>query len=178
MDAAFGGDVDIAAGSDSYGRFARMASLMDGYEPERHGPVVEYALTILDEVRARDTLRTVVYDSRRLRVSWRTPGNRAVRWLELPALALDAGSVVSMLDVESGGPGDASALLEPMTPEANRLIVEGTKGAWANRLIVEGTQGDRPGRPETAAGLGSRGRNLETALGAIAGHPTRTGGQR
>ena len=162
MDAAFGGGVDIAAGGDSYGRFARMAALVRDYEPSEDGDIGGYAFKVLDEVRAYDTLRSVVYDSGLLRVSWRTPGNPDTRWLDFEALALDEGSVVVMLDVEAGGPGDASALLEPCSIETNRLIVDGTVG---ERLRSSGA----------ASALDSLGMTIDKTIDHIAGHPTRTG---
>ena len=162
MDAAFGGGVDIAAGGDSYGRFARMAALMRDYDPARSGAIGGYAFEILDEVRAYDTLRSVVYDSGRMRVSWRTPGNPDTRWLDFESLALEEGSVVAVLDVEEGGPGDASSLLEPWTVEANRIIVEGTVGA---RLRAS----------DADSASDSFGLTIDRTIGSISGHPTRAG---
>ena len=160
MDAAFGGGVDIAAGGDSYGRFARMAAFMRDYDPARSGAIGGYAFTILDEVRAYDTLRSVVYDSGRKRVSWRTPGNPDTRWLDFESLALEEGSAAAMLGVEEGGPGDASSLLEPWTVEANRLIVDGTVGA---RLRAS----------RAAASLSSLEPAIDATVDHIAGHPAR-----
>lgn len=46
MDKSFGGDIDIASGKDSYGRFVKVAGLLRNYDPTVHGTAVAYALHI------------------------------------------------------------------------------------------------------------------------------------
>lgn len=163
MDRAFGGTLDIGAGHDSYGRFVRMAALMRDYDPTGEVSPVEYAFRILEEVSVHDTIRSVVYEADRPRVSWRTLENREVRTLDFADLDLSEGASVLMLDVEAGGPGDVSALLEDYSIAANRAIVSGVRDA-----------GERG--PEAIAELESRGLTFHEALEMIAAHPTSTGG--
>ena len=157
LDAAFGGDIDMGAGTDSYGRFVRVAALMRDYDADSDGAPPEYAFRILDEVSCYDTIRSVVYDVGGMRVWWRTPGNQAVRWLDFSDL--DPGYPVMMLDVEEGGPGDVSGMLVDYSVDANRAIVSGVK--------------DGEGRsPETDAMLRARGLTFDAAVEVIAAHPT------
>lgn len=128
MDAAFGGDIDIAAGSDSYGRFVRMAALLRDYASDVDGTAVAYAFHILDEVSCDETLRSVVYDAGRRSVYWKTPGNPEVRRLDFASLDLSPAARAAVIDVEEGGPGDVAHLLTGYTLEGNRSIVSATKG--------------------------------------------------
>ena len=163
MDKAFGGGLAIGAGDDSYGRFVRMALRMRDYDPELHGTPAEYAFRILDEMSCYETIRSVVYDAGERRVSWKTPGDPEVRWLDFAALDLRFEAPVMMLDVEAGGRGDAAALLMEYSTGANRAIVTGVKDA-----------GQRS--PDTVDELESRGLTYDEALELIATHPTSTGG--
>lgn len=158
MDLAFGGGIDIGAGSDSYGRFVRMAALMRGYDPARDGDAADYALLILDEVSVPDTRRSVVYDAGRRRVLWRTPENPRVRRLDLDSLDFSGDTPTMMCDVERGGPGEVSHLLAPFTLEANRAVVEAIRGSARTS-------------PEIEELLGARGLTFEAALELIARHP-------
>jgi choloylglycine hydrolase len=162
LDSAFGGEIDIAAGSDSYGRFVRIAALLRDYEPERDGGAEDYAFRILRDVSSDDTRRSVVYNAVRRRVMWITPGNPNVRWLDLRTLDLSLGTPTQILDTEAGGPGDVSTLLEDYTEDANRAVVE----------LILGT--DTP-RPDTVKELESRGLSFDEALDLIARHPGESG---
>jgi choloylglycine hydrolase len=135
MEKAFGGDIDIASGSDSYGRFVRMAALMRDYVPSRSGSAVDYAFMILDQVSCDETLRSVVYDATAKAVYWKTPKNPEVRWLTFASLDFSSGARVLVVDVEKGGPGNVSAKLAEYTVEGNRAIVTATKGPGSEELL-------------------------------------------
>jgi choloylglycine hydrolase len=159
LDAAFGGEIDIAAGSDSYGRFVRMAALLRDYVPERDGSAYDYAFHILEEVSCDETLRSVVYDSGLRRVLWTSQDNTSVRWLDLRTLDLSGDTPTQVLDVEVGGAGDVSSLLGDYTVEGNRALVTAVLGTAIDDSTV-------------IAELGRRGLTLDSALEMIAKHPT------
>jgi penicillin V acylase-like amidase (Ntn superfamily) len=159
MDSAFGGDSDIRAGSDSYGRFVRMADMMRDYEPPGDGAQTDYALSVLGEVESDETLRSVVYDCGGMRVLWRTSGNRDVRWLTMESLDLSPGAPVLMLDIDAGGLGDASRLLVEYTLEANRATAEAVLGSGDGRADIEKM-------------LAGRRLTFDEAVELVAGHPT------
>jgi choloylglycine hydrolase len=161
LDAAFGGKIDIAAGSDSYGRFVRIAALLRDYEPDHHGAAADRAFDILRAVSCDETLRSVVYDSGRGMVLWRTPGNPQVRWLALGALDLSHETPTKFLDVEIGE-GDVSALLMDYTVDANRA------------LVAEVLDSDERS-PETVQELEARGLTYDRALDLIGRHPSTPG---
>jgi penicillin V acylase-like amidase (Ntn superfamily) len=158
LDRAFGGDLDIGAGGDSYGRFVRMAALMRDYEPARHGDAAAYAFHILDLVSCTDTRRRVVYDAGRRRVLWITRENPQVRWLDLDNLHFSGDTPTLMCNVEMGGPGEVSHLLEEYTLEVNREVVRAVRGS-----VMENT--------DLTESLGTRGLTVEEALELIARHP-------
>jgi choloylglycine hydrolase len=135
LDLAFGGEIDIAAGADSYGRFVRMAALIRNYDPDAGVPAVDYALHILDEVSCAMTLRSVVYDAGEQRVYYSTPDNPEVRWLDFDHLDFSPRAAVKVLNVESGGPGDVFGLLEDYTVEGNRAIVTATLGPGSREAL-------------------------------------------
>jgi choloylglycine hydrolase len=160
MDAAFGGEIDIGAGSDSYGRFVRMAALLRDYDPPGDGVAADYAFHILGEVSSDKTLRSVVYDAGRGRVLWKTRDNEKVRWLDFGSLDLAENTPTQLLDVEAGGPGDVSPLLEDYTIEANRALVNGV------------LKSDRQ-NPEIIDKLKARGLTFDTAVELTIQNPTR-----
>ena len=160
LDRAFGGRIDIAAGSDSYGRFVRIAALLMDYDPASDGGATDYAFYMLGEVSSDDTRRAVVYDAGRRRVLWKSQENPKTRWLDLDNLDLTADTPTRIVDVDSGGPGDMKNRLRDYTIEANRAIVKSILGS---DKLIKGTAGE----------LRPRGLTLEEALEIIALHPTR-----
>jgi choloylglycine hydrolase len=162
MDSAFGGDIDIGAGSDSYGRFVRMAALMRDYDPAADGDAVPYAFRILDDVSSPDTRRRVVYDASSSRVLWLTPENPSVRWLDLDSLDFSADEPALRVGMDMGGSGDVSHLLEEYTLEANRAVVDSVRSC---------ARGD----PQVIELLRARGLKFEEAIEVIARHPYEAG---
>jgi choloylglycine hydrolase len=157
MDMAFGGEIDIASGSDSYGRFVKMAGLLRDYDPQKDGPADEYAFHILDAVSCDQTLRSVVYDARRKRVLWKTPGNPQVRWLDLEDLAFTTPA--RYVDIEAGS-GNVNSLLADLSVVANRALVNEVLG----RALKDSTVLEQ---------LRVRGFPAEVVLYLIAEHPVR-----
>lgn len=159
MDKAFGGEIDIASGDDAYGRFIRMAILLDSFDDTLESPAAGYAFTILDKVGSELTRRSVVYDGPALRVLWRTESNPAVRWLDLGSLDFSAGQPTRVVDIEVMGPGDVAGMLEEYTAEGNLKLVKGVLGLKASE--------------EVRALLATRGLTYDQVLEMIALHPTR-----
>jgi choloylglycine hydrolase len=165
MDAAFGGELDIATGSGSYGRFVKMAAMIRDYDPARDGKGDDYAFRILEAVRCENTLRSVVYDAGRGRVSWTTPGNRERRWLDFANLDLTLATPTRMVDVEAGGPGNVAGLLEDYTTGKNRMIVDGVLGkSRDDRRIVDK--------------LAARGMTVDEAIERIVNNPVEPVGMK
>lgn len=158
MDAAFGGDIDIAAGSDSYGRFVRLAALMRDYDPAQHRDAVAYAFHMLSEVSVDGTLRSVVYDPRNRRVHWKTRSSANQRWLDLKALDLSREAATRSVDVEYAESGDAMEALRAYTFAHNANLVSAVRdsGTRSEKAILE---------------LKSRGLTYDAALELIARHP-------
>ena len=121
-DKAFGGEVDIAAGDDSFGRFARLAARIRDYDPQSDGPAAAHAFRMLDSVSGDDTQRSVVYDAVRRRVLWRTRDNFAPRSFDLDDLDFSPEAPVRALDIAVGGPGDVAGRLVDFD-EHDRLVL-------------------------------------------------------
>jgi choloylglycine hydrolase len=137
MDKAFGGEVDIASGSDSYGRFVLIARFLRDYDPQRDGTGDAYAFRVLDAVSYDQTLRSVVYDAGRRRMLWRTPGNPQIRWLDLTAFDFDSGLAAQSVDIEAGS-GNVDTLLSDFSREANETLVEAVLGpSFQDSAVIE-----------------------------------------
>lgn len=160
MDRAFGGELDIASGSDSYGRFVRLAALLRNYDPAHDGSAADYAFHMLKEVSVEDTRRSVVYDAGKKRVLWKTEKNPQVRWLDLGELDFSQDSSTKIVDVDADGVGNVKTQLQDYTLEANRAVVKAILGS---------------GSLSTATGqeLKSRGFTLEEVVELITRHPTK-----
>jgi choloylglycine hydrolase len=159
IDTAFGGDIDIAAGTDSYARFVRLAALMRDRDLEEQNPV-EYAFHMLSEVSGDETLRSVVYDARTRRVHWKTQSNTTERWLDLAALDLSNKVGTRFVDVEFAEGGDTSVALATFTLKHNRELVNAVRDS-----------GERS--EKTMQKLKERGLTYDEALALIARHPFR-----
>ena len=109
-------------------------------------------------MKCRDTLRSVVYDAGNGRVAWTTKGNPSRRWLDFKNLDFTLTTPTESIDVESGGSGDVSELLQPFTLETNRSIVESVRaGAQRNKSVINE--------------LESRGLTVDEALEMISNNP-------
>jgi choloylglycine hydrolase len=161
MHVAFGGEIDIARGQDSYARFVKMAVLMRDYDAKRDGGLAGYGMAILDSVSVEETIRSIVYDSTRGRVMWKTARNGALRWLDMDSLDFEDWTRARVIDVEEGGPGDVSGFLGAYTEKSNLALVKGVLARDAtNPAIIDK--------------LKSRGLTFDDAIGIIAAHPTNT----
>ena len=160
MDTAFGGEIDIASSTDSYGRFVRIATLLRDYDPEDDGSAVDYAFYMLNEVSVEDTRRSVVYDAGKKRVLWKSEENPEIRWLDLGALDFSQDTPVQFIDIDSGDRGGVKAKLRDYTIEANRAVV---------RAIL----GSEDTSTSTIQELKSRGFTLEEVIERITHHPTK-----
>jgi choloylglycine hydrolase len=103
----------MPAGPSSLDRFARASMLM-----ERSGAGVEAAFSILASVAQPITRWSVVYDARRLEISWVSDRSRTRKVLRLDDLALDCASEAKMLDIHSN-----DAHMQPYSAEVNRQLV-------------------------------------------------------
>jgi len=141
MDVAFGGELDLAANRDSFGRFVTIARLNRDYDPAMGRGLPEHALVVLDAVGGEDTMRSVVYDPTRLRVLWRTPGEPALRELALASVDLSRGARTLMLEVDAGVAGNVAGSLEEFSVDANLAVA---RAALTSIHRPEATRADAP----------------------------------
>ena len=154
LDRSFGGQLDIASNDDSYGRFLRMAIGMRN--PVSGESATDLAFRILEDVRAIDTQRMVVFDLAGRRVSWIEPGGDAIRRLEFSRLDLETGATVRVMDIGEGAGTDTYSSLRDYADADNRDLV---------RSAIEA-------RPVTAADrelLAVRGLDPDAAAELVAG---------
>ena len=160
MDKAFGGELDIASGTDSYGRFVRVAKLLRDYDPEYDSNAIEYAFHMLKEVSVEDTRRSVVYDAGQKKVLWKSEKNSETRWLDLGVLEFSQDTPVRIIDIDSGDAGDVKAKLQEYSIEASRAVVKAILGSGSFST-------------STDQELKSRGFTLEEVIELIASLPTK-----
>jgi len=160
MDAAFGGDIDIGSGSDSYGRFVRVAALLRDYDPADDPGISDYAFHILDEVSCENTQRMVVYDATHNRVLWKSIVNNKIRWLDLNEIDFSSGTTTKVIDIDDNIEGNVLANLIDYTIDLNRQV--------ARAVMFPNAFGSA-----TPNELSSRGLTLEEVIEMVAIHPTR-----
>jgi penicillin V acylase-like amidase (Ntn superfamily) len=122
MDKAFGGEIDIAAGTDSYGRFVKAAALMEEFA-SMDTDTVDYAFHILSAVSNETTRRSVVYDSHNKRVLWKSENNNRRRWLDLSQVDFSEGTPTLMVDSDLGEEGIINDYLEEYDMEIMRELL-------------------------------------------------------
>lgn len=159
MDKSFGGKIDIAAGTDSYGRFIKVASLMEEFT-QKDTDIVEYAFYVLSEVSNENTRRSVVYDSNNRRVLWKSENNSRIRWLDLNQIDFRVGTPTLMVDSEIKKKGMINAhLIEYNIEIMHELLFNKFKNT--SKVTIEL--------------LKSRGYTLQEALECIVQHPIQYG---
>jgi erythromycin esterase len=136
MDTAFGGELPIASGNDSYARFVRCAAMIRDWCPNVASDPSEYAAVILDALAEKDTLRSIVYDPRRGRIRWTSRDKPVVRSIEIGDLDLSPGATCRILPVEVERAGNVSEALRPYTDEANRAVVRAAFASILGQLPV------------------------------------------
>jgi len=119
LDQAFGGDLDIGTGKDSYGRFVRIAAMLE----DAGSPSIESAFEILEAVADQSTRRSIVYDAISGRIEWRTGRRAEAPYLSFEDLLFEPGAPTLMLDIETGS-GNVAPLLLEYEEGANRRIVD------------------------------------------------------
>jgi penicillin V acylase-like amidase (Ntn superfamily) len=105
----------------SLDRFVRAAMLADGGNAD---PIAR-GFEILASVAQPDSTRwSIVYDLSAGEVHFRTEGNRAIRRVALAGFDFSCGTPVKMLDVTTGGAGEAGAAFVDYSTVANRALIE------------------------------------------------------
>lgn len=123
IDRSFGGEIDISAHGDSYGRFVRVAAMARDFEPTDGVAARAYAFRMLDAVRAKDTQRSVVFDSMNGIVTWTTKDNPHPRRLAFADVDLRVGSTVRVVDIDTPPERNGAIRLRDFSPADNRDLV-------------------------------------------------------
>jgi penicillin V acylase-like amidase (Ntn superfamily) len=105
IDKVFGGDIDIASGTDSYGRFVKAAAMIEDFKT-RDVDIVKYAFHILSEVSNETTRRSVVYDSNSRKVLWKSENNTNLRWIDLNKIDFSINTVSLMVNADINKKGE------------------------------------------------------------------------
>jgi penicillin V acylase-like amidase (Ntn superfamily) len=116
MDKAFGGKIDIASGTDSYGRFIKAAKLMDKFA-NVNADIVDYAFHILSEVGNETTRRSVVYDSYNKLVLWTSEKFHKRKWIDLNKLDFSSKSKTLIINADLQYEGNMNSYLQEYNEE-------------------------------------------------------------
>lgn len=130
-----------ARAPDGQGSLPRFARAARAARRPADGPLEAAAFRTLDAVRTPQSQWQIVYDPGRLRVSFRTRRDRAVRWVDLGRLDGACGPALG-LDLDAGGRGDVTARLRPLTAADQGGLV---------RRSLAGVPGLPPGTVERVA---------------------------
>jgi hypothetical protein len=132
--------------NNSLVRFGIAADRVTTFEAMDAASVVAYAFGTLDQASGQatggsPTQWSIVFDTKNLRVHWRTSRNPQIRSVEFAKLDFACGTPVEMLDVHAPLAGDVSDKLGRYTFEANlqytRNFLEKWGGTELSPLEVE-----------------------------------------
>lgn len=124
--AGFGGNKFMPDnGHGSLDRFARASSKIKYYRPKKHGPPVDYAFGILDDVAQGDyTQWNIVYDISNMQIYYRTAEQRDIKQISMDSQTFDCASPTQVLDIQRPAiAGNVAAYFEPYSSEANYNLI-------------------------------------------------------
>jgi choloylglycine hydrolase len=120
----FGGYAPLRGGPGSLDRFCRAAARVKAYSTATKESPVDYAFGILANVAQGEYTRwSIVYDTARLTVYFRTLENAEVRRVSFGSFDLSCATPVRVYDLASAGEGDVGTRFVDYTREANRNLI-------------------------------------------------------
>ena len=119
------------AGAGSLERFAR-AARQSAAPPA--GDLTTAAFGVLDGVRWSESQWNIVYDPVRLRVSFRTRANRAIKTLDLKKVDASCATPVALVDIDTDPSGDVADRLRAYDQTTNRSLIERSVRGIRNQL--------------------------------------------
>ncbi len=138
QDIRFGGELDVGAEDDSYGRFVRVAERLRDrrgawrrYTPDAPADTtgqraswnsqgrVEFAFALLEDVSGDDTQRSVIYDTAAMRVYWRSWRHDALRYVRFAVTPPAARDTRYAIPIHAPVAGDATEALQPLSDRQN-----------------------------------------------------------
>jgi len=132
----FGGDRTVSRSANSLDRFVRAACGVVDYEASSEEETIDYAFGILEDVSQQGTRWSIVYDSDRLAIHFRTAKSPAIKTLALESFDFSPAKPCLILDIDAPKPGDTRARFVEYSTEANRkLIFE----SWKNTEFLVDT---------------------------------------
>lgn len=130
MHEGFGGQFPIAKGESSLKRFIYTAKMLREYNPQTHGPAIDFAFGILSDTAQPSTQWSIVYDQKKRRVYFKTSSNRKIRFVDLEDLDFSCASPLKVLDLTADLSGNISAEFDEYSRQINldlvRYAINGT----------------------------------------------------
>ena len=112
----------------SLARFVRVADMVSRYRPHPSKSIVDYAFDVLTiaekDSRARtQTMWSIVYDQKNLRVYFRTAANREIRTFSLAGFDFSCTTPVKVLDINGNQGGEVTKHFSDYTLETNHSFI-------------------------------------------------------
>jgi choloylglycine hydrolase len=111
-------------------RFVRAAHMLRDYEPEVHGPAVDYVFSILENLGGSITRRSYVVDMKNGDVYFRTGSRPSIRHFSMHALDFTSDTPVQLLGLNTSDAGDVTNTFGDYTFSENHRIAE----SWVNHV--------------------------------------------
>jgi penicillin V acylase-like amidase (Ntn superfamily) len=116
-------DYCLEHGNDPAGRFGKAAGMLDAYTSE---DPVEYMFLILQNVSQQSTKWSLVFDTKKLRLYYKTALNREIRHVSLHDFDLRCSTDVYMINVNGIGSGNMTGKFVTYTRELNAQLTRST----------------------------------------------------
>ncbi|MEW5807728.1 MAG: DUF2141 domain-containing protein [Acidobacteriota bacterium] len=110
----------------SLNRFKTAAELLKKYYFDESRPglnAVDYAFNVLSEVSTGITRWTIVFDLKKLRISYRTSEQKPIKEIDLSSFNFDPNTAVQTIDMNNFYSGDISGRFHDYSPELNRNLI-------------------------------------------------------
>ncbi len=120
-------------------RFCLASDRVDDFRRATDAKAIDFAFDTLDEVRGQrfsifSTNWSLVFDTKNLRVYFRTIRKRRIRWVDLNDFDLRCGAPVKMIDIHDGGSGDVADDFFDFDFDLNRAHFERFLNVWGVNL--------------------------------------------
>jgi choloylglycine hydrolase len=121
----FGGNQPLTESKSSLDRFVKTCSMVKDYTPLPGRTAVDYGFDILKDVaQGSNTMWSIVYDIKNLKVYYKTISNSKIQNIEFMLLDFNCSSPVKIIDITAKHEGNINDKLESYTYEANRKLIE------------------------------------------------------
>ncbi|MGD1046426.1 MAG: linear amide C-N hydrolase [Bacteroidota bacterium] len=108
---------------NSPSRFATAAYMLDNYKADKNNSIIDYSFSILDSVKAPNTVYQAVYDIKNRKIYFRSRLSPQIKSIDLQYFDFDCSSQVMMIDFNTSYYGNINGKFIPYDSKLNEELI-------------------------------------------------------